>query len=172
MFKKRMILAVLAVAALPVKAGEYSIFPVTGTDVTSQDGRTWMVDVIDTEYKRGTFMLDLQDGSYQSIVGNRVDSGSLPGDLSTTDVAAVQDEVDVAAWNQQVAAGQSPQANRVVSALIKYCKLANQQAFLALQVAQAACHNAGGTHSGGSIGFCGVGSDTGRCSGRYSEIER
>lgn len=172
MFKKWIVLATLSVVALSVDAGEYSIFPIVGSEVTSSDGRTVMVDVIDTDYQRGTLMLDLQDGSYQSVIGNRSDTGSVGGDSSTIEVQAVEVEAQVVAWNQQVAAGQAPQTGIWIDKAIKYCQWANRQALLSILVAQAACQNAGGTHSGGAVGFCGIGSDTGRCNGRYHEIER
>jgi hypothetical protein len=171
MFKKRMFFAMLAGAAFPVSAGEYSILPVIGSEVISSDGGALIVDVIDTEYQRGTLMLDLNDGSYESVIGNRADAGSVGGDLSTTEISAVESEAQVVDWNQQVAAGQTPSTGLWVKKVVKYCQWANRQALLAILAAQATCQNAGGTHSGGVVGFCGIGSDTGRCSRQFHEIE-
>lgn len=172
--------------ATAVSAEEYSILPVEGSAVTSADGRTWMVDVIDTDYQRGTFILSLVNESYESVIGNRVLTGNAPLDLSIVELPAVSGMADVVAWNQgsggdggdgnmqpqsqtrrSASGGEyQVQANKWMQLIKKYCEAANKQSALALTIAIASCTAAGGQHSGGSTGVCGIGASTGSCSGR------
>lgn len=171
MKKGIILLTALVVSAMPALANEYSILPVVGSEKVSNDGRWWMIDVMDVNYQNGTFVIDLHNNTFESTVGDRVDSGTVSGDSSTTDVASVYSEHDITAWNNQVASGQDPQPAAIRKVIVKYCQAANRQATLALLAAQAACSRAGGTHSGGSIGVCGIGADTGHCTVRHYQIE-
>ncbi len=156
--------------------------------MTSADGRTWMVDVIDTDYQRGTFILNLVDGSYESFIGSRVITGNGTVDTSTVELPAVSGMADVVAWNQgsdgggggnmepysRGASGRENQVQsrrKIVNGIVAYCKKGNLHAQAAIAVAGAMCVKGGGQHSGGSIGFCGIGSDTGTCS-KGDQMER
>lgn len=189
MQNRKLVVAMLSLlAAGTVCAEEYSILPVEGSVVTSADGSTMMVDVIDTDYKRGTFIISLVNESFESVIGDRVLVGNEPLDLTPVEVPAVSGMADVVAWNQangddwhndphggtgrgHASGGNRPQwVPKVIESIIKYCKAVSRQAYLAIQVAQAACAASGGTHSGGSIGKCGIGADTGTCTPRATQV--
>ena len=55
---------------------------------------------------------------------------------------------------------------KLVRKVVKYCKAQNDAAALLVAAAIASCRAAGGQHSGGKVGFCGVGADTGTCTKR------
>lgn len=170
-----------------VAAQEYSILPVEGSEVISEDGRTMMIDVIDTEYQHGTFVISLEDESFDSIIGQRAVTGNVPLDLSTVEVAAVSGMPEVVEWNQQYGGGggggdgggghvfaqngrgrpggeQQVQWARLGTRIYKYCRAASAHAAAVIAATSAACATSGGSHSGGSVGFCGIGSKSGKCS--------
>lgn len=173
-------LALALAMSFPLNAAEYSLLPVEGSAIVSADGSTFSMEVIDTNYQRGTFNISLLDGAFESYVGNRAISGFAEGDLSEVELPAVRNASDVVAWNQRSDDGGGHQVQSrgrgshkggeidvqwrfVVRAVQRYCAAAGRHAAAAISAAAASCAAGGGTHSGGSLGVCGIGADTGEC---------
>lgn len=171
----------LLAISLPLKSAEYSILPVEGSVIVSTDGSSFSMEVIDTNYARGTFNISLVDGTYDSYIGNRAINGQAELDTSEVELPAVRNTSDVVAWNQgggDGGGGNEIQSRRkapgrdsdvevqwrfIVRAVRSYCTSASSHAAAAIAAASASCAAGGGSHSGGSLGVCGIGADTGEC---------
>lgn len=176
-------LACLLACSATVGAKEYSILPVIDSDRTSSDGRTWMIDVIDTEYKRGTFVIDLETGRFDWAIGSNAGTGYLQLEEGAIDLPGIRNMSDVVAWNLERHGGgdggvhlvmgrNGREANyeaqwawlfRIFRRGFNYCRSAHTASLAVLTAAASACRAQGGVYSGGSAGVCGVGSTLGEC---------
>lgn len=183
---KFLIAAPLLLASLAAHAttNEYSVLPVIGSEMYSADGKTYTYEVIDTQYKRGTVVIDLPSGNFQSHVGGRVVNGRIEASSEDAELPAVYGVADVTLWNQERSGGGGdyeqfghenarsrngsevePLWRRAIfDRLRRMCQANQQQAIAAVAAAAATCVASGGQHSGGHTGYgCGIGASTGTC---------
>jgi hypothetical protein len=158
-------------ATAGVKAQEspdYAIYPVDRTIQRSSDGRYWVMDLVDTEGNRGTLSIDAQSGAYDAIWAGVPETGTVDAGTHLVEVPAASGgsgggsgcgdaHCNVETYPGSGAAGTDGVIFVVGGVSIAWaaCSFMHRNGAKALTRMYDACLSAGGSPSGGSVGFCG-----------------